>query len=151
MNNTDKTISNIVYVSIGLLTAFFTSRLYDIVNNYEQLQYIKCARLKQFEYSNQDTEYNECYENKTKSIETYDKTKLTYMLVIGFMLLVFGIISYKYLGSNVSSNGVSLGGLFLLIYFIVANWSKFNNVHQVMLIGTILGSLLLFGLSGKIL
>lgn len=122
-------------VAIGLLLSCFTGKLYDILNDYESISKTctnKIAKLPP------DMDCENDYQNK----------KITYMLILGFVYLVLGVI-----GSNkfelTSLTGISLGGFFLILYYLTTNWYKFSQTHQVMIIGGILAGTLFLGLDGK--
>jgi hypothetical protein len=141
-----------LYIIIGLLTSMFTSKTYDVVNKYENINKIKCIYKNNNGYSVDNSKYDLCTTNKNKLINEYTTNKMYYMLVIGFLLLVLGVTASNYQEkSNATLKGLSLGGLFLIIFYVISNWSKINNVHQIILIGAILASLMYLGLGNKII
>lgn len=139
----DSVVQNILYITIGCLTAAFTSRLYDVVNNYKDVDAL-CTNTK-------DRNYEQCLSDKYNGIDSYNSTKMSYMLVLGFVFIVVGVLASKQYTNNVkqmsnsSMRGLSLGGLFLIIWYIFKNWSLFSETHQVLLMGGVLAGLLYTG------
>jgi hypothetical protein len=113
----DGVVQNILYITIGCLLASFTSRLYDVVTK-----------------KSNDTLY---------SIDDSNNKMMT-MLVLGFVYLFGGVYASKNMSSP-ALRGISLGGLFLIFYHIVINWGRINELHQLLIMGVILATLIYLG------
>lgn len=115
----DGVVQNILYITIGCLLASFTSRLYDVVTK----------KSDDALYSSKDSD-----------------NKMMSMLVLGFVYLFGGV----YASRNMSSpalRGISLGGLFLIFWHVVVNWNRFNDLHQLLVMGIVLATLIYSGSS----
>lgn len=123
-------------IAIGLLLSCFTGKAYDVVNDYDTLFKDDVITKNYDEYNNKKNEYN----NK----------KTTYMLTIGFIYLVVGVIASKQIQST-SMTGISLGGLLLISYFLSTNWYKFSQMNQVLIIGGLLIGAIVVGLDKNLI
>lgn len=159
-------ISNILLIlSIALLTACFTSKSYDLLGNYQEITNIDCGQgylnspkilttvsteMTESEIISKNNEMqiemNNCYDNKNKMEKNYTNTKTSIMLVIGFVYLVIGVLLSKKINST-SPNGISLGGFFLIIYYLILNWFNFSQLYQVIIMGCLLIAMIFFGIN----
>lgn len=146
--------NSMIYIVIGLLLSSFTSRTYDFINEYNNIKNISCDEKRENGRSLYNTsdnnEYYKCIDNRTNKLDEYDKTKMLYMLLIGFVFIVIGFtmsrFENKYNNSikihDISSNGISFGGVLLIIWFVITNWRKLSDAHQLFAIGSVLAGLL---------
>lgn len=144
----DTVVQNILYIAIGCLLASFTSRMYDVIVDYDSVDK-KCDNIPWTEptQNNRKTKRQQCDEDRDIALENIKNTKLTCMLIIGFLYIVAGVyLSKQY--SNASIRGITFGGILLLLWHILLNWYKFSNLQQVLLIGGALAGLLYAGVTG---
>lgn len=142
--NVDDQTKMFLVISTGLMLACFTSKAYDVYNDYQTLSEKKCDQNYLVDKNNKLIESNsECIDKKNKEIEEYVNNKTNTMLIIGFIYLVMGVLISK--NSSSSLIGISLGGFFLIIYYLVTNWFKFSQKNQVMIMGGILAGMIFAG------
>ena len=153
----NKIAQTFLYLTSGCLLSVFTSKTYDIINKYDDIE--KQCDTKNVSYNSsiydntivpniRNTTEANCFKKKNDEIEKYNDTKMVYMLVLGFMFLVVGVYISKQF-SNSSMSGISFGGTLLIIWFMIKNWSKFSDIHQVGAIGIILIGLFMAGYNGN--
>tara|TARA_B100001142_G_C14315185_1_gene648223 strand:- start:693 stop:926 length:234 start_codon:yes stop_codon:yes gene_type:complete len=71
------------------------------------------------------------------------------MLGISFTFIISGYLLSRNI-NNSSIKGISLGGLFLILYNVIRNWTKFDNKRQVCIVGVILLGLIYTGFNNNI-
>lgn len=125
-------------LATAMMLACFSSKAYDVYNNYQSLSDKECLQ------KNSLNTNNDCYDEKIKAINEYTDNKTTSMLILGFVYLVAGVIVTKNSPSS-SLIGISLGGFFLIAYYLATNWFKFSQKNQVMIMGAILVGMIFAG------
>ena len=154
-------ITNIfLIISIGTLLACFTGKSYDLIANYQSITNIDCSYTSgpttvplikdvnnvNYTYDETQQKINNCYDNKNKLEKNYANTKTTFMLVIGFIYLIIGIVLSRQMKSA-APIGISLGGFFLTMFYLIINWFTFTQQSQVLIMGCLLAGMIYFGIS----
>ena len=123
-------VQTFLNITIGCFVASFISKSYDLVIEDE---FDKCEN---------DADCKS--EIKWDKLDDYQTTKMMYMLVIGFILVILGGVIAKN-NPDYPSRGISIGGIFLVILYVSKNWSKFGEAYQVMIMGLIIAGLMYAG------
>lgn len=147
LETNDNVIETFLCLSIACLLATFTSKAYDVVFDYKKISEMKCDMINKNSFNHIDKNSNDndnCYNKKNKLEEEYNSQKMVYMLTLGFMFLFIGVMLSKEKTSS-SLRGISVGGFFLILYYLIKNWYKISELHQIIIIGGILGGLVYAG------
>ena len=126
-----ETTDYFTYLTIGFVYVFFLSLLVDRYLKYDQVE-------KVCDISTVQT--NEQYKTRMasckKANDEHNKKKFMYMVVLG----VVSILGGSYMTQRdpkyaIGGCGVTLGGMFSVIYYTIYNWSTINKDVRIILIG----------------
>lgn len=125
------TSSYLIYITIAFVYAFFLALLVDRLLNYDDNVEKVCdvSNLTGQEYIDRN---QVCRDAQKK----YDSQKFVYMIIIGVLSIFGGIFLVKYdTDYTTGGMGVTLGGVALILYYTLANWSMLNRDLQVTVLG----------------
>jgi len=125
----------LIYITIAFVYAIFLSLLVDRILNYDRVE--KVCNVSIMPYFNKSEEespdkFKMCQDAKKE----YDTQKFIYMIVLGLLSLFGGAFLARYDNNYTTGGmGVALGGIFLILYYTVANWTMLNRNLQTVVLG----------------
>lgn len=139
----DHTVSVILFIAIGFILAMFSSKVYDF--SYDRKKLNDMCNNRDDEISNYNSESNKkCRDAKRQITERYDKKKFINMMSLGFVYILAGVLLSKW-AVNPTFNGVSLGGLFLILWYVFTNWNTIDDKQKLLIMGSGLAGLSFVG------
>lgn len=131
----DNFINVTLIIAIAILLPFFTTQLH---LKYNPVPKMNCS------LNDNTDEYNMCYDQKQKTIKTYEQKKFIIMIMISTMYIVIGLFGSK-CNANIALRGISLGGVFLLFFNIIRHWITLDQEIQLFFLGLSLTVFIYFG------
>jgi hypothetical protein len=117
-------IQHSVNFVIGLLLAILSSKIYDHLHYYDG--------------NTQSQSYSRRYDTSNLQLNIYEYNKMSTLLYVGLFYIVICLglegMNWKY----PANHGICLGGVMLLVYYIIIDWKYLDNNWQTMILTFIL-------------
>jgi hypothetical protein len=128
-------------IPIGTIYGLFFTKLINVLLEYEQKQAL-CEDIKYKEPG-----YDSCRKQRNEMITEFKTKRFNIMMIIGMVGIVLGVILHSQNVADgrlsVAGAGLSLGGVLILIYYIIENWHRMNELSRVIVTGAVLLSLIM--------
>lgn len=142
-------------IPIGLLYAVFFTKLANYIMEYPKIKNmcndLSLAYFRSPSTQKNNNEMNEndkkrfaCYEERDKKMKEFNRKQFNIMMIIGLIGIIAGVILHKQGGNTqVAGSGIALGGLMLIVYFILTNWWTMDELSRITISGTVLAVLII--------
>ena len=150
-------LRGIFVLTVAIVYSILASNIGDKLGNWEAIDKmcddVKPGKCTSFSCEDSFGQLDDCRKRRRELEKEFDQNKLNYVLIVGSLSLLAGALvssgQFNEYNLQTSGVGVSLGSLFMLIYFITKNWYALNNNARITILG-ISFAVLVYG-SSKIL
>ncbi len=137
-----QTVDYFTAIVIGFVYAFFLALLFDRILGYDRIDRL-CNINNMYPLNKSDEGKRMNLTACKKAQYDYDVQKAGYMIIIGILSMLLGGYLIKQDPKYATGGmGIGVGGIFLIIYYICANWTKMSSNLQILILA--LTFLLLF-------